>query len=76
MNIEPINIGTANEIVINSNDNLKTQAVFYYRLLQDGKQLEDGNVTMTVEEYLNWDGTNIAAYEFVCKKLNLTLIKQ
>jgi hypothetical protein len=39
-----------------------------------GMILDEGNILMGSEEYLEWDGSNDAAYLFVTGKLNLVLI--
>lgn len=36
--------------------------------------LVEGNLTMTPEEYLEWDNSNEGAYNWAATKLNLTLI--
>jgi hypothetical protein len=63
------------------NDDLATNANFYYQLLASSEvegnvsteQLADGNVSMSGEDYLDWDGSNDAAYEYVAGKLNLVI---
>jgi hypothetical protein len=72
-----------NAVIIN--DNLATSCTFYYSLcasgegteampLVIGQTLADGNVTMSGEDYLNWDDSNDAAYAYIAEKLNLTII--
>jgi hypothetical protein len=67
------------------NDNLATACTFYYQLcisgqptedepLIIGQTLADGNVTMSGEDYLNWDDSNNAAYAYIADKLNLTIL--
>ena len=67
------------------NDNLATSCTFYYSLCSSGEGTEamplvigqtlaDGNVTMSGEDYLNWDDSNDAAYLYIAEKLNLTII--
>lgn len=67
------------------NDNLATSCTFYYQLCSSGEATEeaplvigqtlaDGNVTMSGEDYLNWDDSNDAAYLYIAKKLNLTIL--
>jgi hypothetical protein len=63
------------------NDDLATNANFYYQLLASAPvnhylssdQLVDGNIGMSGEDYLDWDGSNDAAYEYVAGKLNLVI---
>jgi hypothetical protein len=60
------------------NDNLSTSGTFYYQLLSEtvdlavGQQLTQGNLTMTGEEYQEWQ-TNEYAYDWVAAQLNLTI---
>ena len=72
-----------NAIIIN--DNLATSCTFYYQLCSSGEGTEamplvigqtlaDGNVTMSGEDYINWDDSNDAAYAYIAEKLNLTII--
>lgn len=63
------------------NDNLESSCTFYYQLCSSGEQLEtigqslaDGNVSMSGEDYLAWDGDNNYAYTYIAQQLNLTLI--
>jgi hypothetical protein len=72
-----------NAVIIN--DNLATSCSFYYQLCSSGEGTEamplvigqtlaDGNVTMSGENYINWDDSNDAAYSYIAEKLNLTII--
>jgi hypothetical protein len=67
------------------NDNLETSCTFYYQLCEGGQGTEqmpliqgntlaDGNVTMTGENYLTWDGSNDYAFTYIAAELNLTLV--
>lgn len=67
------------------NDNLQSSCTFYYQLCSSGEPTEemplvvgqalaDGNVTMSGQDYLDWDGDNNYAYTYIAEKLNLTLI--
>ena len=73
-----------NAIIIN--DNLESCCSFYYSLCSSGEGTEamplvigqtlaDGNVTMSGEDYNNWDNSNEAAYVYIAEKLNLTIIE-
>ena len=68
------------------NDNLQSSCSFYYQLcasgegteaypLVIGQTLAEGNVTMSGDEYLAWDGSNDYAFSYIATKLNLTLIE-
>lgn len=67
------------------NDNLQSSCSFYYSLnasgggteampLIIGQTLADGNITMSGEDYLSWDGDNDFAFSYIAEQLNLTLI--
>jgi hypothetical protein len=67
------------------NDNLTSSCSFHYLLneggqgteespLVIGKTLAEGKIKMDGENYLAWDGNNNSAFEYIAKKLNLTLI--
>ena len=65
------------------NDDLATNASFYYQLLASStddegnvssEQLADGNCSMSGEDYQNWDDSNDGAYNYVAGKLNLTIV--
>lgn len=69
------------------NDNLATSCSFYYSLsssgegteampLVIGQTLAEGNITMDGQDYIDWDNSNEAAYEYIAEKLNLTLINE
>jgi hypothetical protein len=70
----PLNLGTAT--ILNAyciNDNLSTSATFYYALLSDTqKQLQEGNLTMTGEDYVGW-ATNDYAYNWVATQIDVTI---
>ena len=71
----PLNLGTAT--ILNAyciNDNLSTSATFYYGLSSDaGKQLQQGNLTMTGTDYTSWV-TNDYAYNWVAQQIDVTII--
>ena len=70
----PLNLGTAT--ILNAyciNDNLSTSATFYYTLLSDSQsQLQQGNLTMTGEDYNGW-ATNDYAYNWVATQIDVTI---
>ena len=63
-------------------DNLKDSAMFYYALFAEttnregeliqGEKLAEGNLTMTGEDYDNWQ-TNGYAWDWAAKQLNIKL---
>ena len=70
----PLNLGVAS--LLNAyciNDNLSNSATFYYALLSDTQsQLQQGNLTMTGEDYDNWE-TNDYAYNWVATQIDVTI---
>ena len=70
----PLNLGTAT--ILNAyciNDNLSNAATFYYSLLSDAQsQLQQGNLTMTGEDYVGW-ATNEYAYNWVATQIDVTI---
>ena len=66
-------------------DNLKNACNFFYELSEGGQGTEAmplikgvtlvaGNVPMSGEDYLAWDGDNNYAFSYIAEQLNLTLI--
>lgn len=64
------------------NDDLATNANFYYQLIassvdgenESSEMVADGNCSMSGEDYQNWDDSNDGAYTYVAGKLNLTIV--
>ena len=57
-----------------SYDDLSTEAAFQYSLFNDAlTYLVMDKVDMKGQDYVNWDDSNSAAYEFVASALNLTI---
>ena len=85
MNIQPVqtyfqgSTVTLTQITLLSvYDDLKTECKFYYQL-QDAtsRKIQDGNLTMSGPTYTAWGNAqdiNLAAYQWACAQLNLTLI--
>ena len=71
----PLNLGTAT--LLNAyciNDNLNNAASFYYALLSDSQsQLSQGNLTMTGQDYADWQ-TNQYAYDWIAAQIDVTII--
>jgi len=56
------------------NDNLTTQAEFYWALYDDNNNfLQSGNLTMTGNDYTAYE-TNQYAYDWIAKQLNITYV--
>lgn len=64
------------------NDDLKTTSVFYWQLKeadqeeQSGQILANGNVTMSGQDYENWNGGNDYAYQFIASQINVALVEE
>lgn len=66
------------------NDNLSTQAQFYWSLFaagadidSQGQKLAQGNLTISGQEYIDWNANpdiNEDAYVWIASQLGLTLI--
>jgi hypothetical protein len=71
----PLNLGTAT--ILNAyciNDNLSDSAIFYYALLSETQsQLQQGNLTMTGQDYTLWV-TNDYAYNWVATQIDVTIV--
>jgi hypothetical protein len=73
------------------NDNLENSCTFYWSLREanvetevegqeepqvtQGLVLADGNLTVTNEEYSDWDGSNETAYQWIADKLGITIVE-
>ena len=59
-------------------DDLETSATFFYELLvvneDSTEQVAQGNLTMSGEDYQNWDDSNNGAYTWGANQLSLTII--
>ena len=67
------------------NDNLESACTFYYQLLTGGDGTEampitvgqsvaEGNISISGEDYLAWDGDNDYAFTYIAEKLNLIIV--
>jgi hypothetical protein len=55
------------------NVSLGNSATFYYQLLTESKQIiSKGNLTMSGEDYAEWD-VDTFAWDWIAQKLNLTI---
>jgi len=84
-NGEQLEATLINAIIVN--DNLESACTFYYQLLTGGQGTEampisvgqsvaEGNISLSGEDYLAWNGSNDYAYSFIATKLNLTLVPE
>jgi hypothetical protein len=65
-------------------DNLQSACSFFYQLRSSvegtedmpliiGQELTSGSVSLSGDAYLEWDGSNDYAYNYIANKLNLTI---
>jgi len=71
----------ANEITASINyDDLQNNATFYWYLTNsnnDNETITQGNTSISGADYDAWGASadiNLAAYQYICSQLNLTLI--
>jgi len=55
------------------NVTLDTSATFYYTLSNETEQLAQGNLTMSGEDYKEWNA-DVFAWDWIAKQLNLTIV--
>ena len=87
-NIQPIQIwkngalktaSILDAIIIN--DNMSSSCTFYWMLKEEdqeeqaGESLADGNVTISGEDYDNWDGSNDYAFNYIATKINVICLQ-
>ena len=66
------------------NDNLSSSCTFYWQLKEAESVVDeqpiaveilaDGNVTMSGDDYDNWDGSNDYAFVYIANQINVTII--
>jgi hypothetical protein len=66
------------------NDNLESNCTFYWMLKEadsvvdeqtiSGQILADGNVSLSGEDYDNWDGSNDYAFSYIATQINVVLL--
>lgn len=72
-------------IAIISSDNLSSFCNLEYKLCSSTEEIDDinfhignvlsnGYITMDGDAYLEWDGSNDYAYNYIANKLNLTIV--
>jgi len=55
------------------NVTLGTSATFYYTLSNEAEQLAQGNLTMSGEDYQEWNADEFA-WDWIAAQLNLTIV--
>jgi hypothetical protein len=56
-----------------TNVTLGVSATFYYTISNEQEQLAQGNLTMSGEDYQEWDA-DVFAWNWIAEQLNLTII--
>jgi hypothetical protein len=65
-------------------DDLDSSCLFYWMLKEadiivedqvgSGLILSDGNITISGQDYINWDGSNDFAFNYIATELNVVLL--
>ncbi len=75
----PLNEGTATRmtvLVLNFSTDATTATTYYQLLTEDGKQLRQGNYTLTEEQFAAWGQDNAYVNECVAEEIGVTIITQ
>jgi hypothetical protein len=75
--VYPLNEGTATRLtvlVLNFETTATTCTTYWQLLTEDGKQLSQGNYTLTEEEFLTWGLDNNVVNEYVADSIGVVLI--
>lgn len=75
--VYPLNEGTATRLtvlVLNFETTATTCTTYWQLLTEDGKQLAQGNYTLTEEQFLTWGLDNNVVNEYVADSIGVVLI--
>jgi hypothetical protein len=75
--VYPLNEGTATRmtvLVLNFETTAVTCTTYWQLLTEDGKQLSQGNYTLTEEEFVTWGTDNNVVNEYVADAIGVVLI--
>ena len=75
--VYPLNEGTATRLsvlVLNFETTATTCTTYWQLLTEDGKQLSQGNYTLTEEQFLTWGLDNNVVNEYVADSIGVVLI--
>jgi len=73
----PLNQGTATRmsvLILNFESTATTCTTYYQLLTEDGKQLSQGNYTLTEEQFLTWGTDNSVVNEYVAEAIGVVII--
>ena len=75
--VYPLNEGTATRmsvLVLNFETTATTCTTYWQLLTEEGKQLSQGNYTLTEEQFLAWGFDNNVVNDYVAEYLGVTII--
>jgi hypothetical protein len=75
--VYPLNEGTATRLsvlVLNFETTAVTCTTYWQLLTEDGKQLSQGNYTLTEEQFLTWGTDNSVVNEYVAEAIGVVII--
>jgi len=75
--VYPLNEGTATRLtvlVLNFETTAVTCTTYWQLLTEDGKQLSQGNYTLTEEQFLTWGTDNNVVNEYVADAIGVVII--
>lgn len=75
--VYPLNEGTATRmtvLVLNFETTATTCTTYWQLLTEEGKQLSQGNYTLTEEEFLTWGTDNSVVNEYVAGSIGVVII--
>jgi hypothetical protein len=75
--VYPLNEGTATRLsvlVLNFETTAVTCTTYWQLLTEDGKQLSQGNYTLTEEQFLTWGTDNNVVNQYVAEAIGVVII--
>jgi hypothetical protein len=75
--VYPLNEGTATRLsvlVLNFETTAVTCTTYWQLLTEDGKQLSQGNYTLTEEQFVTWGTDNNVVNQYVAESIGVVLI--
>lgn len=75
--VYPLNEGTATRmtvLVLNFSTEATTCTTYWQLLTEEGKQLSQGNYTLTEEQFATWGTDNAVVNEYVADAIGVTIL--
>jgi len=75
--VYPLNEGTATRLsvlVLNFETTAVTCTTYWQLLTEDGKQLSQGNYTLTEEQFVTWGTDNNVVNEYVAEAIGVVIL--